>query len=61
MVKGHDAMLAVDVGGTNIRAGIVELNLGKAENLSKARMFDIGAWRHTGMRISSTGMTPLNA
>jgi hypothetical protein len=46
MVKGHDAMLAVDVGGTNIRAGIVELNLGKASDLSKARVFDIGVWRH---------------
>ena len=29
MLKGHDGILAVDVGGTNIRAGIVELNLGK--------------------------------
>src|SRR4051794_12416063 len=27
---GHDAILAVDIGGTNIRAGIVELNLKKA-------------------------------
>jgi predicted NBD/HSP70 family sugar kinase len=46
MVKGHDAILAVDVGGTNIRAGIVALNMGKEKDLSKARVFDIGVWRH---------------
>src|SRR5262249_32713070 len=46
MVKGHDAMLAVDVGGTNIRAGIVDLNLGKAATLSKARVLDMAVWRH---------------
>jgi predicted NBD/HSP70 family sugar kinase len=44
--KGHDAILAVDVGGTNIRAGTVELNLGKAIYLSKARVLDIRVWRH---------------
>jgi predicted NBD/HSP70 family sugar kinase len=46
MVKGHDALLAVDVGGTKIRAGIVELNLGKAKDLSRARAFDISVWCH---------------
>jgi hexokinase len=30
MFKAHRSYLAVDVGGTNIRAGIVELNLKKA-------------------------------
>src|SRR5437867_911046 len=38
MVEGYDAILAVDVGGTNFRAGIVELNLPKAKDLSKARV-----------------------
>ena len=46
MVKGHDAMLAVDVGGTNIRAGTVALNAGKARDLSKASVLDIEALRH---------------
>lgn len=46
MLKGHDAMLAVDVGGTNIRAGIVDLNLGKAQDLSKARVEKFELWRH---------------
>ena len=46
MLNGHDGMLAVDVGGTNIRAGVVELNLKKAMDLSKARVFDMKLWRH---------------
>src|SRR6185312_3472879 len=35
MLEGHEAMLAVDIGGTNIRVGIVELNLQKTPDLSK--------------------------
>ena len=46
MFKGHDAILAVDIGGTNIRAGIVELNFAKAEDLSKARVVHMELWRH---------------
>jgi predicted NBD/HSP70 family sugar kinase len=46
MVEGYDAILGVDVGGTNIRAGIVELNLGKAKDLSKARVAEMELWRH---------------
>jgi predicted NBD/HSP70 family sugar kinase len=46
MVKGHDAMLAVDVGGTNIRAGVIELNLEKKPDLSKARVHEKALWRH---------------
>ena len=36
MFEAHDAILAVDIGGTNIRAGVVALNLKKAPDLSKA-------------------------
>src|SRR5947208_276569 len=36
MFEAHDAILAVDIGGTNIRAGVVALNLKKASDLSKA-------------------------
>jgi predicted NBD/HSP70 family sugar kinase len=46
MLHGHDAILAVDVGGTNIRAGIVRLNLDKAKDLSKAAVHDFRLWRH---------------
>lgn len=46
MMRGHDAMLAVDVGGTNIRTGIVNLNLDKKSDLSKATVDDVSLWRH---------------
>jgi predicted NBD/HSP70 family sugar kinase len=44
--KGHDAILAVDIGGTNIRAGVVQLNLKKSPDLAKAVVSDIELWRH---------------
>lgn len=44
--KGHDSILAVDIGGTNMRAGVVALNLGKAPDLSKAYVHASEIWRH---------------
>jgi hypothetical protein len=46
MLKGHDAILAVDIGGTNIRAGVVELNVKRAADLSKACVWKFDLWRH---------------
>jgi predicted NBD/HSP70 family sugar kinase len=46
MLGAHDAILAVDVGGTNIRAGLVRLHLDKAKDLSKAAVHDMKLWRH---------------
>ncbi len=46
MLEGRDAMLAVDIGGTNIRVGIVELNLGKANDLSKSKVLEMKLWCH---------------
>jgi predicted NBD/HSP70 family sugar kinase len=46
MFKAHDAILAVDIGGTNIRAGIVCLNLKEADDLSKAEIGQFELWRH---------------
>jgi hypothetical protein len=46
LFKAHDAILAVDVGGTNIRAGVVTLNLKKAADLSKAAVWKFELWRH---------------
>lgn len=46
MLEGYDGILAVDIGGTNIRAGIVELRLKKAKDLSKANVFASDIWRH---------------
>ena len=46
MFEAHDAILAVDIGGTNIRAGVVALNLKKAADLSKAAVWKFELWRH---------------
>src|SRR6185437_5658158 len=46
LFKAHDAILAVDIGGTNIRAGVVELNLKKQADLSKASVWKFELWRH---------------
>ncbi len=46
MFKAHDAILAVDIGGTNIRAGVVCLNLKEADDLSKANIGQFELWRH---------------
>jgi len=44
--SGHDSILAVDIGGSNIRVGIVELNQKKASDLSKSRVGASELWRH---------------
>ncbi|OKO80411.1 ROK family protein [Bradyrhizobium sp. AS23.2] len=42
----YDSILAVDIGGTNIRCGLVETNWKKAKDLSKARVAKSEPWRH---------------
>ena len=44
--RGHDSILAADIGGTNMRVGVVELNLSKASDLSKAHVMGFELWRH---------------
>ena len=44
--KGHDSILAIDIGGTNIRAGVVLPNFAKASDLSKASVWKSAKWRH---------------
>lgn len=46
MFAGHDSIVAIDIGGSNIRCGIVELNLKKAADLSKAAVWKSKLWRH---------------
>jgi hypothetical protein len=46
MFEGRDAILGVDIGGTNIRAGVVLLNLKKNRDLSKAKVWKFELWRH---------------
>jgi predicted NBD/HSP70 family sugar kinase len=44
--EAYDSLVAVDIGGSNIRAGIVELRQDKAADLSKARVSTSELWRH---------------
>lgn len=46
--EAYDSILAVDIGGTNIRCGIVETRWKKAPDLSKAVVFKSDLWRHAG-------------
>ncbi|MBS7545649.1 ROK family protein [Ancylobacter oerskovii] len=46
MFASFDDILAVDIGGSNIRCGIVRLNLDKADDLSKARVRTMELWTH---------------
>ena len=41
--EGHDSILAVDIGGTNIRCGVVETRWKKAPDLSKADGLEVRA------------------
>ncbi|MET0707710.1 MAG: ROK family protein [Tardiphaga sp.] len=44
--EGHDSILAVDIGGSNIRCGVVETQWKKAPDLSKASVWKSDLWRH---------------
>jgi len=52
MFKAHDAIIAVDIGGTNIRAGVVELNLKRAPDLVKAKVWKFELWRHGDEKLN---------
>ena len=47
VLAGHDSILAVDIGGSNIRAGIVELRTKKKADLSEATVGRFELWRHS--------------
>jgi len=44
--EAHDSILAVDIGGTNIRCGLVETRWKKASDLSKASVWKSELWRY---------------
>nr|WP_293423643.1 ROK family protein [Phreatobacter sp.] len=54
MLAGHDAILAVDIGGSNIRAGVVRLGIKKNPDLSKAEVWKSELWRHADEAPSRT-------
>jgi predicted NBD/HSP70 family sugar kinase len=46
MLAGHDAILAVDIGGSNVRVGVVELRRKRAKDLSKTVVQAMELWRY---------------
>jgi ROK family protein len=54
--EAHDSILAVDIGGTNIRCGVVETRLKKAPDLSKAAVWKFELWRHANDEPTREGV-----
>jgi hypothetical protein len=50
VLRGHDAMLAVDIGGSNIRAGTVEFKFKKASDQAKCAVADFELWRYAELK-----------
>ena len=46
LLEAYDAFLAVDIGGTNLRCGLVAANLPQAADLSQATVLRRAKWRH---------------
>jgi hypothetical protein len=46
MLRRYDAILAVDIGGTNVRCGIVKTRWQKAHDFSRAGVVRREKWRH---------------
>ncbi|MCP3407550.1 ROK family protein [Bradyrhizobium sp. CCGB01] len=44
--ESHDSILAIDIGGTNIRVGVVETRPKKSPDLAKACVWKSELWRH---------------
>jgi len=55
-IEHGDALLALDIGGTNVRCGVVEFRRDKAEDLSRARVAHRIKWRHADDEPSRTGL-----
>jgi hypothetical protein len=46
LLEHYDAILALDIGGTNVRCGIVKMRRKRAPDLSKAKVVRREKWRH---------------
>jgi len=52
MFESHDGILAIDIGGSNIRCGVVETRQKKAADLSRACVWKSDLWRHAEREVS---------
>jgi predicted NBD/HSP70 family sugar kinase len=47
LYQGFGGLLAVDIGGSNIRTGVVKLNAKRAPDLSRVKIAAFELWRHS--------------
>jgi predicted NBD/HSP70 family sugar kinase len=59
--SGKDGLLAVDIGGSKVRCGIVEFGERKSGLLADARVWRIEVWRHAKARASRGKMIKMIA
>jgi hypothetical protein len=45
ILEGHDAIVAVDIGGTNLRVGVVQMKMKKGD-ITKSGVWKSQLWRH---------------
>ncbi|HEX2116662.1 MAG TPA: ROK family protein [Alphaproteobacteria bacterium] len=60
-LAGKDGLLAVDIGGSKVRAGIVEFGARKSGLLADARVWRVEVWRHAKARASQRKMIKVMA
>ena len=46
ILEGHDAIVAVDIGGTNLRVGVIRLKMKKGD-ITKSGVWKSSLWRHS--------------
>ena len=52
MFKAHNAILAVDIGGTNIRTGVVRFDFDEAADIAKAKIWKFELWRYCDEKLT---------
>ena len=52
MFEAHNAILAIDIGGTNIRTGVVRFNLEGPADIAKAKVWKYELWRHCDEKLT---------
>jgi hypothetical protein len=57
LFKGSDFIIGIDIGGSNFRCGLIELNLSKARDLGKATVIKMELWRHADEKVDEDGST----
>ena len=55
ILQAHDGILAIDIGGSNIRCGVVEMRQKKEHDLSRACVWKSDLWRHADQEIAREG------